>query len=663
MGDEAVKKNRFLWTIRGRIAVFVTICMAVVILLTILANVVTTRSAMVRDAENLLTEEADGNAAVINGWLKQEGNTVNTMKNALAVMDRDDTDAIMDYLEVNLNENENALMYYCCFGYDGGVLPADHSKLDLDPTTRDWWKQAISEDGLIYTEPYTDFATGQMVVSIAEPLTIGGEQAVLLADITIDRLIEIVQNISADPSIQTFLLAEDGSVITHTNKDFLPKEDGNTILTDKVKIDINAQKAFIFTDYDGQKKYGDIGNIDVTGWKLGVTQNEKVINAQIRKNLVFPLVMDIVLLGVTVSLLNLVIGKMLRPMDSMKQFVKERVIGQEHGKTHGNEVEEIKYLIGELEERFIATIRKTKQESSTIQDKMTTTDDKVKIISGNIMEISATMEETGASVEAQTESIQSIDDTCTQVTQAVDRLAEEAQSMAARAGEIQQRVEKLVPELMRDKDNAAAMTEESRGRLADAIHGTEVINQIVEVSGAIQEIASQTNLLALNASIEAARAGEAGKGFAVVAEEIKNLSNITGKEIGKVDELTDKVLESVKALSDESNSILAFLDGVIMKDYDQFGEIAEKYKDDAFYFAGISTNLGAGAEELSASVQNISSILGTINTSQGELNKAVHAVNDNLQQITYASENVTTDTGEVLTSIKLLQDTMDQFQI
>ena len=350
-------------------------------------------------------------------------------------------------------------------------------------------------------------------------------------------------------------------------------------------------------------------------------------------------------------------------MDSMKQFVKERVIGQEHGKTHGNEVEEIKYLIGELEERFIATIRKTKQESSTIQDKMTTTDDKVKIISGNIMEISATMEETGASVEAQTESIQSIDDTCTQVTQAVDRLAEEAQSMAARAGEIQQRVEKLVPELMRDKDNAAAMTEESRGRLADAIHGTEVINQIVEVSGAIQEIASQTNLLALNASIEAARAGEAGKGFAVVAEEIKNLSNITGKEIGKVDELTDKVLESVKALSDESNSILAFLDGVIMKDYDQFGEIAEKYKDDAFYFAGISTNLGAGAEELSASVQNISSILGTINTSQGELNEAVHAVNDNLQQITYASENVTTDTGEVLTSIKLLQDTMDQFQI
>lgn len=43
-----------------------------------------------------------------------------------------------------------------------------------------------------------------------------------------------------------------------------------------------------------------------------------------------------------------------------------------------------------------------------------------------------------------------------------------------------------------------------------------------------------------------------------------------------------------------------------------------------------------------------------ITKSQGELNAAVHAVNDNLQQITSASENVTTETGEVLGSIKSL---------
>lgn len=585
MGNRTKTGIGFLGTIKGRIAMFVTICTVLIILLNTLTNSMTTRNIMVQDAKNLLMEEAKANADIINEWLKEEGKIVDTMANALAYIDSKDTDAIMDYLEVNLNENENALMYYCCFGYEGGVFPADHSKLDLDPTTRDWWKQAVSENGLIYTAPYTDFASGQMIVSIAKPLKIEGEQAVLLADITIDRLIEITRNISTDDSTQTFLLAEDGSVVTHANEEYLPKEDGNTILTDRVKINLDSEKAFTFTDYDGQKKYGVIGEVESTGWKLGVTRNTSVINKQVWNNLIFPLVMGIVLLIIIVALLNMVISRMLRSMDKMKKFVKEKVIGEEDSREQKNEVNEIEYLIGELEERFIATIRKTKQESSVIQDRMTNANQKVTTISGNIVEISATMQETGASVELQTNSIRRIDETCADVTGAVNKLAEEAQEMTAKAGEIQERVEKLVPEMMQDKESASVMVEDSRVRLAQAIKSAEVINQIVEVSQAIQEIASQTNLLALNASIEAARAGEAGKGFAVVADEIKNLSNVTGQEIGKVNDLTAKVLESVKLLSSESNAILSFLDEVVMKDYDRLGELAGSYKEDASYYA------------------------------------------------------------------------------
>ena len=38
------------------------------------------------------------------------------------------------------------LAIFVCFAYDGGVFPADHSRLDLDPMTRDWWKMAIAKD-------------------------------------------------------------------------------------------------------------------------------------------------------------------------------------------------------------------------------------------------------------------------------------------------------------------------------------------------------------------------------------------------------------------------------------------------------------------------------------------------------------------------------------
>lgn len=44
-----------------------------------------------------------------------------------------------------------------------------------------------------------------MIVTIAEPLEIKGEQAVVLADITIDTLTKLVSNVSTDENIQGFL--------------------------------------------------------------------------------------------------------------------------------------------------------------------------------------------------------------------------------------------------------------------------------------------------------------------------------------------------------------------------------------------------------------------------------------------------------------------------
>ena len=91
--------------------------------------------------------------------------------------------------------------------------------------------------------------------------------------------------------------------------------------------------------------------------------------------------------------------------------------------------------------------------------------------------------------------------------------------------------------------------------------------------------------------------------------------------------------------------------------------LAESYKDDATYYADVSGDLGSSAEQLSASIQSINNILNMIAVSQTELNEAVQSVNVNLQYITSASENVTTETGSVLESIDTLQGTMDTFRV
>lgn len=435
------------------------------------------------------------------------------------------------------------------------------------------------------------------------------------------------------------------------------------MLQNELKLDLEAKETTVFQDYDGENKYVAIGTAEKTGWKLGVFQETKVIDRALFNNLIIPVIGGICLLLITVVVLNIAISRLLQPMNNMKQFVKEKVIGLENLAPQKNEVTEIQYLIQELEQRFIATIRQTKGESDVIQNKMTAANEKVGSINGNIVEISTSMQQTGASIDSQTENIKNIDLTCDDIEGAVERLASDAQDMAAKAGEIVERVEKLVPQLLDDKQNAVMITKESRNRLLSAIQGAEVINQITEVSKAIQDIAGQTNLLALNASIEAARAGEAGKGFAVVADEIKNLSEITSTEIGKVNSLTKEVIDSVKMLADESNSILSFLDGTVMQDYEHLEELADSYKKDSSYYADVSSDLGANAEELSAAVQQINSIIGMVHTSQNELNEAIHSVNMHLQQISTDSENVSEETGSVLKSIEVLQGTMDTFHI
>ena len=113
------------------------------------------------------------------------------------------------------------------------------------------------------------------------------------------------------------------------------------------------------------------------------------------------------------------------------------------------------------------------------------------------------------------------------------RAAESSRDMNAEATRFSEQIIAAIGAIADQVERGSAASREAVERAADS---RDIINALAsaaddigEIVGVIDAIASQTNLLALNATIEAARAGDAGKGFAVVASEVKTLATETGK--------------------------------------------------------------------------------------------------------------------------------------
>ena len=661
-------------TIKNVLVISVCTVIEIAMILLGVAAVYISGNSLMTVSERLLTANSKVAAGRIDEWFASEKTMAEGVALSVAGVAEtsgDSTEQLQRIAREFASGRDNLLNLYIGTENKQFIQSAPNATTPegYDPTARGWYIAAKEKKGTIVTDPYMDVLIGGMCVTVASPVYVNGElYAVVGADYTLDSINDVVTAAATSEGEYGFLLDSSGNFIAHPNQEYLPGEDKAVALSSvlpQLGEMTTGKGGDVITakDYNGVSSMFSSAMVESCGWVFVSAIPKNLVTSSLNQ-LIFTCVFYLVICVIVVLLvMNYLIRKQLASIEELKAFIKEKMLSGEEVKDFKYESEEIRYLIDILKGQFLDTIRKTKEESVRIADRMTSANGQIGQMSENITSITAAMQQTGANIENQTTNIGIIGNTCNEVSGAVSSLAGDAQDMAQKAKETQKKVDQMVPEMIENKNHAVRMAAQSRERLENAIEEAKVIGEIKAVSDAIRSIAGQTNLLALNASIEAARAGEAGRGFAVVATEIGQLSNSTNDEIEKVNELTARVMTSVEQLSKESMNVLDFIGTTVMKDYEGLERLADSYREDTEYYNRVSQEIGSSTEEISASIEEITGTLADIGQSQEELNSAVQEVNCNLQEISSAGESVANEASEVMESISELKGTVDTFSV